>query len=92
GTARVCRGRGCPGCTGTGYFERQGLFELLVLDDQLRALVHDRAPVGTLRAAALAAGMRTLRQEGVRRILAGKTTPAEVLRVTQTDGNGNEKA
>jgi len=71
----VRRGRGCHQCDGTGYYERRGLFELLTVDERIRALIHDHAPVAAIRSAAMAAGMRTLRQEGVRMILVGQTTP-----------------
>ncbi len=81
--AALWRGRGCAHCEGTGFFEREGLFELLTVDEPTRRLIHDRAPVGRIRSAGVAGGMRTLRQEGVRKVLEGLTTPAEVLRVTQ---------
>jgi general secretion pathway protein E len=80
---RVWCGRGCPRCNGSGHYEREGLFELLVVEERLRGLIHDRAPAGAIRAAAVAGGMRTLRQDGVRKIRAGLTSPAEVLRVTR---------
>ncbi|MFQ5807745.1 MAG: GspE/PulE family protein [Phycisphaerae bacterium] len=81
----VWEGRGCEQCGDRGYYERQGIFELLVLDERVRDLVHQRAQVGVIRSAAVRGGMRTLRQEGVRKVLAGLTTPAEVLRATQHD-------
>ena len=76
-------GAGCEHCGGTGYFEREGVFELLSVDERIRGLIHSRAQAQAIRATAAAAGMRTLRAEGTRKVLAGVTTPAEVLRVTQ---------
>jgi general secretion pathway protein E len=72
---------GCGQCRQTGYRGRQGIFELLVLDDTLRALTHDHAGTGPLRAAARAAGMRTLRDDALRLVGAGVTSLDEALRV-----------
>jgi len=76
-----CGGRGCEACLGTGLRGRTGVFELLVVDDALRALVNDRAGAATLRSHAAAAGMTTLIEEGERLVEAGRTTAAEVQRV-----------
>ena len=76
-------GPGCAHCGQTGYFEREGVFELLTVDERVRALIHQRAQVQTIRTAAVRAGMLTLRGHGIRKVLSGDTTPAEVLRVTQ---------
>lgn len=79
----VVRGRGCRECRGTGFRGRAGIYEMLVLDDELRAeLVSGRNTV-QLRRHAVERGMRTLRQDGLRQVLAGITTPEEVLRVTR---------
>jgi general secretion pathway protein E len=75
-------GKGCASCRGTGYRGRLGIFELLVLDDALRRLVGARAPASEMRDAAIRAGMRLLREDGVRKVLAGVTTIPEVERVT----------
>jgi general secretion pathway protein E len=79
----VHQGAGCELCSHTGYRERRAVFELLVNDQAISALIHDRQRAGRIRHAARLAGMRTLRDEGIRMILAGQTTPEEVLRVTQ---------
>ncbi|MBW7896065.1 MAG: Flp pilus assembly complex ATPase component TadA [Opitutaceae bacterium] len=81
------RGRGCPECHGTGYRGRLGIFEILVVDDELRRLIHDGAPAAKLRAHARAAGMRTLREDGVRKIIAGLTTVEEVVSMTVGDAS-----
>ncbi len=79
----ACAGKGCEACGHTGYAGRTGLFELLVVDDPLRALVHNRASEADIRAAALAGGMQLMREDGERLIAAGVTTREEVVRVTR---------
>ena len=75
-------GAGCDACRGTGYKGRLGLFELLVPDDVIRDHVQQRASAGTIKQAALQAGMNTLQQDGCTKVANGKTTLDEVLRVT----------
>ncbi|HEX2189346.1 MAG TPA: GspE/PulE family protein [Longimicrobiaceae bacterium] len=79
---RFRRGRGCPECRGTGYRGRTGVYELLVVDEEVRTEVLRGRGVGTLRQIALANGMRPLRSDGWRQVAAGVTTPEEVLRVS----------
>jgi general secretion pathway protein E len=79
------RGRGCDACMGTGYFGRTGLYELLVIDDLTRSAIMARRNAGEIKAAAVAAGLRTLRMDGVSKVVAGLTTAEEILRVTQMD-------
>ena len=76
------QGAGCETCRGTGYRGRQGTFELLVVDDETRRLISARATAAEIKSAAVAAGTRTLRDDGIRKILAGATTISEVERVT----------
>jgi len=83
GTSRVWRAGGCAACGGTGYRGRTGLYELMPMDDALRARIHDRAPEARLREQAVASGMVTLREDGVRRVLAGDTSLEELLRVSR---------
>ena len=78
----VWRGAGCAACRGTGYRGRTGIYELLVMHADLRAEVLQRRGDDTLRRVAAARGMRTLRDDGLRLVHAGVTTPEEVLRVT----------
>jgi general secretion pathway protein E len=75
-------GAGCDHCRGTGFRGRVGLFELLELDDKSRRLIATGATAVEIKRAALAGGMRTLRDDGVTKVLAGQTTVAEVERVT----------
>ena len=80
--ANMRQGAGCAACRGTGYRGRQGTFELLVVDDEIRRLISARATAAEIKSAAVAAGTRTLRDDGVRKILDGVTTISEVERVT----------
>jgi type IV pilus assembly protein PilB len=75
-------GRGCEECHHTGYRGRTGLFEVMVMNEQLRKLILSNASTADLRAAAVQAGMRTLRESGVQAITEGRTTVEEVLRET----------
>ncbi|MGD0884292.1 MAG: type II secretion system ATPase GspE [Thermodesulfovibrionales bacterium] len=77
------RGRGCEKCASTGYFGRMGIFELLVVEDDIRSLILKNADANQLREAARRNGMTTLFEDGSEKIKAGVTTLREVLRVTQ---------
>jgi len=82
----VYRGRGCKRCNNTGYRGRIGIFEMLVMNSELRELAFNRAQTSQLRKAAVASGMRTLLQDGKRKIINGISTPEEVVRMAQTEG------
>ncbi len=82
------RGAGCAHCLGTGYLGRMGIYELLIVTDSIKATVLRNPDSGSIKKAALADGMRTLRQDGVGKVLKGITTIEEVLRVTQEE-NGH---
>ena len=77
------RARGCRACRQVGYKGRIGLFELLVTTDRIRQISHDRSSSWMIRQAALEEGMQTLRQDGWAKVLAGRTTVEEVVRVTK---------
>jgi general secretion pathway protein E len=81
-TLAMKTGAGCANCRNTGYRGRLGTFELLVLDDDIRRLIQVRATAAEIKECALQAGMITLRDDGIRKILAGVTTIPEVERVT----------
>ncbi len=83
--ATVVRGRGCDKCGQTGYHGRTAIFEVLPVDAGLRAVLTARPTESAIRAAARAAGVSSLRGDGVARALRGETTLEEVLRVTQVD-------
>ena len=74
---------GCPECGHTGYKGRTGVYELMVTDDKLRELIHNRAAESKLVEAARHAGLRTMREDGDRLVSLGITSPAEVIRVTR---------
>jgi general secretion pathway protein E len=76
---------GCAECGGTGYFGRICIIEMLTMSDGIRSLIMRHATAGELRAAAVAAGMETMFENGLRKSLAGITTIEEVLRVTRED-------
>ena len=75
--------QGCPACNHTGYKGRTGIYELLVVDDDLRRLVHDRASEQALRAHGLSQGTRSLRDDGMRLAAQGVISLEEVVRVTR---------
>ena len=74
---------GCERCGHTGYTGRTGIFELLVVDDALRGLIHRRAPESDMAAAAQAQGMALMRADGERLVSNGTTSREELLRVTR---------
>ncbi|MCU0784390.1 MAG: Flp pilus assembly complex ATPase component TadA, partial [Verrucomicrobia bacterium] len=85
GKATFLKGRGCADCSNTGCRGRMGIFEIFVIDDEARKLIYEKVPSSVLRARAREMGMRSLREDGVRKVLAGITTPDEVIRATVGD-------
>lgn len=81
------RGKGCGRCHDTGYRGRLGIFEILPITDRFRELIIRSSPTSVLKREAVAAGMRTLAEDGIIRAREGVTTSAEVLRVTMLDIN-----
>jgi general secretion pathway protein E len=79
----IYRGHGCETCAFTGYYGRAGIFELLVVDDDIRKLILKNSDSNEIRQAARRSGMRILLEDGAEKIKAGVTTISEVLRVTQ---------
>ena len=75
-------GRGCSTCNDTGYKGRKGIFELLTVNDAIRAMINERAPTVVLRQKAVELGMITLREDGLRSIFDGDTTIEEVVKYT----------
>jgi len=82
----IYRGRGCNRCGNIGFRGRQGIFELLEMNSELRELAFNRAPTNQLRRAAVASGMRTLLEDGKLKILRGVTTPQEVAHIARLEG------
>lgn len=81
--APLYRGTGCAKCNYTGFSGRTGIFELLVIDDEIRRMVVERASADEIRRYATQKGMHTLLQDGIDKIKKGITAPEEVLRVMQ---------
>lgn len=79
------KGAGCADCNRTGYRGRMGIFEMFVIDDEARKLIYEKVPSSVLRQRAREMGMRTLREDGARKAVAGLTTPDEVIRATVGD-------
>ena len=76
-------GKGCEACSFTGYYGRSGIFELLVVDEEIRQLILKSADAGQIRNTAKQHGMRTLLEDGAVKVKSGITTLNEILRVTQ---------
>jgi general secretion pathway protein E len=83
--APIYRPRGCKVCRNSGYKGRTAISELMMMDDDVRGLVMQRADAAMLRRACVAKGMKVLRQDGADRVLDGTTSIEELLRVTQED-------
>jgi len=84
-TSTYLKGKGCANCSNTGYRGRFGIFEVFVIDDEARKLIYEKVPSSVLRSRAREMGMRTLREDGIRKAQAGLTTPDEVIRATVGD-------
>jgi len=78
-------GTGCERCFQTGYRGRTGIYEMMLIDSEIQNLIYKQESAGTIKRFALNAGLKTLRMDGARKVLAGITTISEVLRVTQAD-------
>ncbi|MEP6822996.1 MAG: type II/IV secretion system protein, partial [Chthoniobacterales bacterium] len=85
--AKIMKPVGCDRCRGLGYKGRMGIFEIFVVDDEVRHMVNERKPTLLLRQKARELGMRTLREDGVRKVLAGMTSAEEVISITLGDAN-----
>jgi len=75
------RGLGCTRCRETGFYGREGIYEFFIPNDEIRGMIARRAPVAAIRQRARSSGMRTLLEDGLTKVLMGRTTLAEVLRV-----------
>jgi type IV pilus assembly protein PilB len=83
--ASFAHGAGCAACQGTGYRGRLGIFEIFLVNDEIRTLIYDHASASRLRQRARQDGRRTMREDGLRKVLAGLTTIGEVVSVTVGD-------
>jgi general secretion pathway protein E/type IV pilus assembly protein PilB len=83
--AQVMKPVGCELCRHIGYKGRMGIFEIFVIDDEVRHMINKRTSTFILRQKARELGMRTLREDGVRKVLAGLTSADEVISITVGD-------
>jgi type II secretory ATPase GspE/PulE/Tfp pilus assembly ATPase PilB-like protein len=82
----VYHGKGCKACNSTGYKGRAAIYEILLINEAIKNLILTKAPSHVIKEKAIKLGMHTLKQDGWDKVLAGTTTPEEVLRVTQLEG------
>ena len=83
--AEFAHGAGCAACQGTGYQGRMGIFEIFLVHDGIRSMIYDNVTASRLHAQARRDGMRTMREDGIRKVLAGLTTIEEIVAVTVGD-------
>ncbi len=86
-TADILGPVGCEKCRGGGYKGRKGIFEIFKVDDEVRNMINDDLSSPELRKRARELGMRTMREDGIRKVLGGMTSAEEVIRVTMADEN-----
>lgn len=84
-TPKLWRGKGCPACQNTGYLGRQGIFELMIVEENIRQLILQNTDSATIKNKAREQGMVTLREDGAHKVKMGITTVEEVTRVTRED-------
>jgi type IV pilus assembly protein PilB len=82
---RYCEGAGCAVCRGTGFKGRMATFEIMRMTEGIKKLIHQKEAASVIRTAAVAEGMTPLNQDAVTKVLAGLTTPAEILRAVYTE-------
>lgn len=83
--ASFMKGAGCEKCNGTGFRGRVGIFEMFNVNEELQQMIYEEASLVALRSKAREMGMRNMREDGVRKVIAGVTTPDEVLHATVSD-------
>jgi len=85
--ASIMKPHGCEHCRGKGFKGRMGIFESFIVDDEIRHMINNNATTLMLRARGRELGMRTLREDGVRKVISGSTTAEEVITTTMTDAD-----
>jgi type II secretory ATPase GspE/PulE/Tfp pilus assembly ATPase PilB-like protein len=83
--AKIYRAKGCARCNNTGFFGRTAIYEVLLVDEDIKDLILKKSPANQIRRTAISKGMRTLRQDGWSKVIAGTTTPEEVMRVSPAE-------
>lgn len=84
-TANICKAVGCEKCGNVGYKGRKAIFEMMIMNNEIRELAFNRAPLGQIRQAGVRGGMRTLVEDGKIKILRGDTTAEEIAKFAQAD-------
>jgi len=84
---KICKPVGCNTCSGTGFRGRKAIFEMMVMNSEIREMAFNMAPISKIRHAALANGMRPLVEDGKIKILKGITTADEIAKMAQVEGN-----
>lgn len=82
---KLCQGKGCEACKYTGYKGRVAIYEIIILNEELRHLIVQQVPASEIQKAAMKLGMKTLRHDGWEKVKSGMTTLEEVFRVTQDE-------
>jgi general secretion pathway protein E/type IV pilus assembly protein PilB len=82
---KLFRGAGCRDCRGTGYRGRMGIYELLLITNQMREMIVNRKSASDLQVVARRDGLKLMRDDGWNKVLKGMTTIEEIIRVTKTD-------
>ncbi|HVS53895.1 MAG TPA: type II secretion system ATPase GspE [Opitutaceae bacterium] len=85
--AAFARGDGCAECNATGYRGRMGIFEIFVVNEEIQRMIYEHVGTAQLREKARALGMRTMREDGARKVIAGLTTIEEVVSITVGDAS-----
>ncbi|MEX2044185.1 MAG: GspE/PulE family protein, partial [Opitutus sp.] len=85
--ANFAMGDGCAGCSATGYRGRMGIFEIFLVNEEIQHMIHENAGMTKLREKARSLGMRTMREDGARKVTAGLTTFEEVVSITPGDAS-----
>ena len=83
--ASFMKGEGCVKCSGTGFRGRVGVFEMFQVNEELQSMIYEEASLVALRDKAREMGMRNMREDGIRKVIGGITTPQEVLHATVSD-------
>jgi general secretion pathway protein E/type IV pilus assembly protein PilB len=85
--ATFMHGTGCEPCNSTGYRGRAGIFEMFIVNEEIQRMIYDNLGTARLRDKARSLGMRTMREDGIRKVLTGMTTIEEVVSITVGDAN-----
>ena len=85
---KIFRGKGCGNCNQTGFFGRTGIYEILLVDEEMKELILRKTPSDQMKKLAVKKGMRTLRQDGWQKVIAGIATPEEIVKTTSAEEEG----